>query len=194
MNPNIRPILAALGLIALMSTAQAQSQPLDPNAPQNPMAQGGGMGGGMMGMMAPSGGHMGMMNMGSMMPMMQQMMSMQGGRQMQPFEHVEGRIAFLHAELKITAAQEDKWNAFADALRHAAQGMQEMHAAMPPAQAQAPAPASWIDRLTMHESMLTAHSNAMKEVAGAAKPLYESFSAEQKQLADDLMSGPMGMM
>ena len=32
-------------------------------------------------------------------------------------DHIEGRIAFLKAELKITDAQLPQWNTFADALR-----------------------------------------------------------------------------
>ena len=34
-----------------------------------------------------------------------------------PTDHVEGRIAFLRAELAITAAQETAWDAFAETLR-----------------------------------------------------------------------------
>jgi hypothetical protein len=38
-------------------------------------------------------------------------------------DHVEGRIAYLKAELKITEAQMPQWNAFADALRSNAASM-----------------------------------------------------------------------
>lgn len=209
MNPTIRPMLTVLALVALISTAAAQSQtPLpDPTDTHHladqpaptvvpPMGSSGAMpgmmgSGQMMGMMGQPSAQAGMMmNMGSMMPMMQQMMSMQGGGDMQPFEHVEGRIAFLRAELKITDAQTSQWDAFANALRQAAKGLQTMHAGTP----QMSMPGTWIDRLTRHEALLTANLNAVKAVAGAAKPLYDSFNAEQKQLADKLMSGPMGMM
>ena len=37
--------------------------------------------------------------------------------------HIEGRIAFLKAELKITDAQQPLWNAVADAMRASAQDM-----------------------------------------------------------------------
>ena len=62
---------------------------------------------------------MGMMGPGGMMSMM---MSMAG--------HVEGRIAFLKTELKITDAQTPQWNAFADALRANAQRIREMRTTM----------------------------------------------------------------
>jgi hypothetical protein len=203
MNPMIRPALAAFALLALISTAEAQSaSPLpDPNDPHHvgdqvapgtsaPMGQAGAMPG-MMEMMSQSGGQPGaMMNMGSMMPMMQQMMSMHAGGGMKPFEHVEGRIAFLRAELKITDGQRANWDVFAEAMRKAAKGLQTMHGDAPPTSASP----TWIDRLKLHEALLTANLHAVKAVADAAKPLYESFSVEQKHLADELMSGPMGMM
>jgi hypothetical protein len=90
----------------------------------------GGMGQGMMGqgMMGP-----GMMGQGGMMPMMGMMGH--GGAGMGPgmgmgamggpsatgapamVERIEGRIAFVRAELKITEAQLPAWNAFAGALQ-----------------------------------------------------------------------------
>lgn len=48
-----------------------------------------------------------------MMPDMMRMMQEMGD----PTRHVEGRVAFLHAELAITAEQEPAWSDFADALR-----------------------------------------------------------------------------
>ncbi len=53
------------------------------------------------------------MGMMGMMPDMMRMMQEMGD----PTRHVEGRIAFLHAELAITTEQETAWSAFADALR-----------------------------------------------------------------------------
>src|SRR3989338_7969723 len=47
-----------------------------------------------------------------MMPDMMRMMQDMGD----PTRHVEGRIAFLHAELAITADQQTAWSPFADAL------------------------------------------------------------------------------
>jgi hypothetical protein len=54
---------------------------------------------------------------GSMMPMMMHMREMTIGRGSMPMmgmgQHVEGRLAFLKAELKISPAQEQLWNEFA---------------------------------------------------------------------------------
>ena len=44
--------------------------------------------------------------------------------------HVEGRLAFLKTELKITDAQLPLWNAVADAIRANAKGMGEMSGGM----------------------------------------------------------------
>ncbi|MCC7482149.1 MAG: Spy/CpxP family protein refolding chaperone [Hyphomicrobiales bacterium] len=91
----------------------AQTQP-DPHHP----AQGAGE------VAAPSGQQAAGMDMMNMMAGMMKMMS--GGQMgmgcmdmggMGMTEHVEGRIAFLRAELQITDAQAKLWEAFADALR-----------------------------------------------------------------------------
>jgi len=68
-------------------------------------------GGGMMDMMRMMRGEDGM----SGMPMMAAMAG-----------HVEGRLAFLKTELKITDAQLPLWNAVGDAIRANAKGMGAM--------------------------------------------------------------------
>ncbi|WP_234781881.1 Spy/CpxP family protein refolding chaperone [Sinorhizobium saheli] len=46
-------------------------------------------------------------------------------------EHIEGRIAFLKTELKITSEQEALWSAFAEVLRSNARGAQDGMMQMP---------------------------------------------------------------
>lgn len=164
---------------------------------QQPMGQPGmtGQPGMMMGgMMGQQDGQSGMM--GAMMPMMRQMMTgpmmmggMMGGMGM-PFEHVEGRIAFLKAELRITDAQKQAWEAFADALRANARAQQAMHEQM----SKGGMPATWPDRLTLQQKALSVRLDALKTLEAAAKPLYAVLSDEQKKAADRLLSGPMAMM
>jgi hypothetical protein len=48
------------------------------------------------------------------------------------WRRVEGRIAFLRTELKITDARSSAWNAFADALRTNAKSLGEVRASMMP--------------------------------------------------------------
>jgi hypothetical protein len=45
-------------------------------------------------------------------------------------KHIEGRLAFLKTELKITDAQLPFWNSFAQAVRDSATAMQAMPHAM----------------------------------------------------------------
>jgi hypothetical protein len=136
------------------------------------------------------GGGMPMMGMSNMMQMMRGMM-MPGGDGMgtMPFEHIEGRIAFLKAELAITDAQMPQWNAFADAIRAGAKGMRESMSKMMQAGMPAAAPA----RADAMLQMMTARLEAMKEVASAGKALYEVLTDSQKKAADELMPPRMGM-
>ncbi|MBP2292702.1 Spy/CpxP family protein refolding chaperone [Azospirillum rugosum] len=148
--------------------------------------------GGMMGQQSGQSGMMGPAMTGTMMPMMRPMMGQPGGMGAMglPFEHVEGRIAFLKAELGITDAQAQPWNAFADALRANAKAHQAQHERM----VKGGMPSSWPDRLALQQTALSAHLDALKALDAAAKPLYAVLTDDQKKAADRLLSGPMGMM
>lgn len=114
---------------------QAQAAPAQPQAPapalpRQPGAAQAGPGIGMMG----QGGGMGMMGqggMGGMMGpgMMGGMMRGMAGMMIGP-EHIDGRLAFLRTELKITDAQQKAWDDFAAAMRSAAKNLQSAHASM----------------------------------------------------------------
>ena len=107
-----------------------------------------------------------------------------------PFEHVEGRIAFLKAELKITDAQTAPWNAFADAFRANAKAHQAVHEQM----TKTGMPSAWTQRLDLQERMLATRAEAVRALKAAAGPLFTSLTEEQRALADKLLTGPMGMM
>ena len=135
-----------------------------------------------------------MRQMMSMMPTMMRAMHegmMQGGGMgMMPFDHIEGRIAFFKAELGITETQLPQWNAFADAMRGSAKGMQTAMGAMMQAGMPATAPA----RMEARVQMMSARLDAMKATLAAAKSLYGVLSDVQKKTADELMAEPgMGM-
>ncbi len=137
----------------------------------------------------------GMMGQGSAMPMMSGPGRMGMMRMMGIADHVEGRIAFLRAELKITEAQMPQWNAFAEALRANARRMSEMPAIMMQSgmMAQESAPVSAPDRLDRMEKMMTAMLETLKATKAALAPLYALLTDEQKKVADQLIRGPMGM-
>jgi hypothetical protein len=128
--------------------------------------------------------------MGAMMDSgMGQMMQMMGGGQaMMPFAHIEGRVAFLKAELAITDAQAPQWNAFADALRAGAKSVRESMTGM----MQAGKPSNVAERTDAMVKMMTARVDSMKAIAEAEKGLYAVLTDAQKETADELLG--MSMM
>jgi hypothetical protein len=145
------------------------------STPRMAMGPGGMQPGGMMSMMMPM---MGRMMEGGAMPMMGMA------------EHVEGRLAFIKAELKITDAQQPQWNAFADAVRANARAMKDMAMPMMGQEAQ---PRTLPERLAQHEKMVSLHLESLQQLKSAVDPLYAVLSDEQKETADAL-ARPMGMM
>jgi hypothetical protein len=129
---------------------------------------------------------------GGMMGMMRMMMGQDGmGGMSMMAGHVEGRLAFLKTELKITDAQLPLWNAVADAIRANAKSMSELMsgAMMGSSQTTATLP----EKLALREKMMTAHLEALRRLKTAVDPLYAALSPEQKKSADELLMGPMGM-
>jgi hypothetical protein len=102
-----------------------------------------------------------------------------------PTRHIEGHLAFLKTELKITPAQEPLWEKVAVVIRDGAQkaelAMQQMRA-----QRQNPQNVSALDRLEQRVSMEDARAAQMHALLDAARPLYASFSDEQKKAANEL--------
>jgi LTXXQ motif family protein len=127
----------------------------------------------------------GMMNMMRNMPMMNM-----GG--MATIDHVEGRIAFLRTELKITDAQMPAWNAFADALRANTNSLGEVRASMMPQPSAAPQ--NLVDRLTLQEKWLAARLEGTRAIKSALASLVGTLSDEQKKTADELLAPHVGMM
>ena len=125
------------------------------------------------------------------MGMMRMMMGRDGMSMMGAMaSHVEGRLAFLKTELKITDAQLPLWNAVADTIRANAKAMGDMAGGMMGGSQSATLP----DKLDMREKMMTAHLEALRKFKAAVAPLYVALSDEQKKTADELLIGPMGMM
>ncbi|MBB4372697.1 hypothetical protein GGD63_005507 [Bradyrhizobium sp. cir1] len=165
--------------------APATSPATPPDAPRSKAPSQGKMGGGMMNMM---GGNMPMPDMMRMMGMMRQ----SGGdcmSGMETIDHVEGRVAFLRAELKITDAQVPAWNAFADALRANAKALGELRGSMAGSGSE-----TLVDRLTWQEKWLSARLETTRAMRSALTSLVGVLSDEQKKTADELLAPQMGMM
>jgi len=88
--------------------------------------------------------------------------------------HVDGRLAFLKAELKITEAQEPLWKVYASAARDNANGMVGRCTTM--MGFKATAEASLPDRLDLHEQFMAAQLDSLRAMNKALKPLYAAFS------------------
>jgi hypothetical protein len=117
-------------------------------------------------------------------PMMGGMMR---GEDMPSF--AEGRIAFLKAELAITEAQKDLWDAYAGALRANLQSMHDMRTSMKtPMSDMTP-----VERLEMHLTAMGGRVKALQAVKPALAALYTALAPDQKKRADELLTS-MGCM
>jgi hypothetical protein len=106
--------------------------------------------------------------------------------------HVEGRIAFLKAELKITPEQEALWNDYANAVRDNAKAMSGRCTAL--MGDSGASQKSLPDRLDAQEQFVAARLDSLRATNKALKPLYQALSDEQKKLADQLIRSSTGMM
>ena len=122
---------------------------------------------------------------GMPMGMMQMMMGQHGMA-----GHIEGRIAFIKTELKITDAQQPLWDAVADAMRANAKDT----TAMPNCMSMMQSPGTLPEKLAACEKAMSAQLEALRKLKTAVEPLYAALSDDQKKTADQLMFGPMGMM
>lgn len=170
----------------------------------------GGMMGGMSGMNHGGGGMGGMMG-GGMMGGMGGMsgmshggdqgaggkadgMSHSGGGMMKHMmcgfaEHLDGRLAYLKAELKLTDSQAGAWNAFADAWRGAAQkAKQKCDAADTRMDHSKP---TVLQKLSMMENHMVDHLDVVRAQKAAIESLFTALSDEQKKIASETLTGMM---
>ncbi|MBM3538348.1 MAG: hypothetical protein FJX55_10995 [Alphaproteobacteria bacterium] len=121
---------------------------------------------------------------------MSERMGGQGQAGRHGIDRVEGRLAFIKTELKISDAQLPAWNAFAEAVRTNATTMhaehQFMHGRVGP-------DVSLPDRLAAQANAFAAHAEEMAKLKTVLDPLYASLSAEQKKTADEIVFSPMGV-
>jgi hypothetical protein len=95
-------------------------------------------------------------------------------------QRVEDRIKYLHTQLKITSAQESQWNTFADVMRNNSETMGNLFE-----KRRADTNISALDDMKQYAEITQAHADGTKKLVDAFDPLYNSFSPEQKKLADD---------
>lgn len=171
---NLAPAIAgAIAAALLMTPAAAADDPHHPGKPESAAASQGQSG----------------------MPMTGMMQQMMGGSMMGQCDRVEGSLAFLKAELKITDAQSSAWDSFAGKLRELSDEREQK----PTMGMMGQENESWPDKISGMSQHASDHAARLKALADATAPLYASLSNEQKKTADEIfpmtlcVSGAMGM-
>ena len=199
-------IMSALVMMAALPVMAQQDQQ---QAPMMGQGQGGMMGQGQGGMMDRGQG--GMMGRGGMMdqdmgghdmsgcPMMGDMMGfgrrgmkqgMGHGAMMHSVPMMEGRLAYIKADLEIADAQMAAWDAYANAVRARHATMEGMRAEMMKAKESGSA----LQRLDARIKAMESKLDSLKALKPVTEGLYAGLSDEQKKKADQLLGGGCGMM
>ena len=95
---------------------------------------------------------------------------------------LDRRLSSLHERLRITPSQERLWIGFANVLHDETQEAQDRRASND--RRDSP---SVVERLEQRERRLADRTQRMDHILSALRPLYASFSEEQKRTADRLM-------
>jgi vacuolar-type H+-ATPase subunit H len=102
---------------------------------------------------------------------------------MMPGKFVDGRIAFLKAELKITPAQETQWQQVEAAMRENAKALDQTMTTARQNRTDMDA----VHRLELREQFAKVRAENEARLVAAFKPLYASLSPEQQQMANQLV-------
>jgi Spy/CpxP family protein refolding chaperone len=102
---------------------------------------------------------------------------------MMPGQLVDGRIAFLKAELKITPAQETQWQQVAAAMHENAKALDQTITTG----RQNHTDRNAVQRLELREEFAKVRADNDARLLAAFKPLYASLSPEQQQMANQLV-------
>ncbi len=97
--------------------------------------------------------------------------------------HIDGRIAYMKAELKITPAQEPQFDKVAQAMRDNANDRQKAFQDM---RAQRGKPHNAVDALNARIKMSQDRAQNDQRLLTAFKPLYDSLTPDQKKVADEM--------
>ena len=105
-------------------------------------------------------------------------------------DRIEGRLAFLKTELKITEPQTAAWNQLADVIRTAAKHHNErMKSVFSGDQKSKSLP----ERLEAQEQFISIRLEEIKQIKASLKTLYGVLSDAQKKEADDMAIPMVGM-
>lgn len=102
---------------------------------------------------------------------------------MMPGQFIDGRIAFLKAQLKITPAQEGQWQKVEAAMRENAKALDQTIATA----RQKSGDKNAVERLETRGQFTRVRSENNGRLLAAFKPLYSSLSPDQQKMADQLI-------
>jgi LTXXQ motif family protein len=105
-----------------------------------------------------------------------------------PPSRIEGRLAFLKTELKITDAQTAQWNAVAEVMRQQAKARRDRFEQMRQSRDPNVRPSA-LDGLQRQQAMTEQRAQELKQLVVVFQPLYASLSDDQKKTADELFGG-----
>lgn len=118
---------------------------------------------------------------------------MERGMMCRADEHIDGQLAYLKTELKITSEQTPQWNVFADAFRADKEKNARLCKSTENEQTHSMMmSASLPESLEMMAVRLTARLESLRAMEAAIRPLYAILSKEQKKTADEIMKGAPG--
>ena len=112
------------------------------------------------------------------------------GAMMHSVPMMEGRLAYIKADLEIADAQMAAWDAYANAVRARQATMEGMRAEMMKAKESGSA----LQRLDARIKALESKLDSIKALKPVTEGLYAVLSDEQKKKADQLLGGGCGMM
>jgi len=97
-------------------------------------------------------------------------------------ERVERRIAELHAQLKITPAEQQQWDQFAQVMRDNAREMDQVFTR----RAQEYESMNAVQNMQSYEHVAETHAQQLQKLVPAFQNLYNSMPDQQKQIADQV--------
>ncbi len=187
-------LAVAAGVVPVMAQQDQQQAPMTGQGGQGGMMGQGGQGGmisrgGMMGQDSAGQGKSGCPMMGDMGFRRGMKQGMGHGAMMHSVPMMEGRLAYIKADLEITDAQLAAWNAYADAVRARQGTMESMHAEMMKAKESGNA----LERMDARIKAMESKVEGFKALKPTVEALYAALSDEQKKKADQLLVGGCGM-
>jgi len=102
----------------------------------------------------------------------------------EPGRHVEGRIAYLKAELKITDAQAPQFDAVSNVMRDNAKAMHDSFQSLRGDQSQ---PRTALSQLEARVKFAQLRADGEAKMLAAFRPLYQAMSPDQQKAADEMV-------